>query len=244
MPHKAACRQTYFACSGTREVTGVRAVRSLWPMAAALVLAAGCGGGQMGAEAGGTTGQQDYTTVKQMVVDILHSPDGKKALQETFNDPNFKSQVIVSDTDIRNAVEKSLESKKNQSFLAQQAKDPQFAQALANAVQPQLIQIQKQLMKDPAYQKDLLVLFKSPEFTKNLQDLMQTPEFRGQIMKIMTEALQTPSFRMQFQDALKSAVAEQMQTAGTQQQQQQKGGNSTGGGGGGGGDGGSGGDGS
>ncbi|MBX6352427.1 MAG: hypothetical protein IRZ10_03765 [Thermoflavifilum sp.] len=211
----------------------MRALRRCLPLAAVLMLTAGCGGGQMSAEAGGATGQQDYSTVKQMVLDILNSNDGKQALLSAFKDPTFKSQVIVSETDITNAVEKSLQTSGNQSLLAQQLKDPKFAQALANAVQPQLVQIQKQLMKDPQYQKDMLVLLKSPEFEKNLQDLLQTPEYRGQIMKIMTEALQTPSFRMQFQDALKSAVAEQMQSAGGQTQQ--KGGNSTGGGGGGGG---------
>ncbi|GMA50425.1 hypothetical protein GCM10025857_17820 [Alicyclobacillus contaminans] len=41
-------------------------------------------------------------------------------------------------------------------------------------------------------------------------------------MKIMTEALQTPSFRMQFQDALKAAVAESMPQAGGGQGQGQQ----------------------
>ena len=194
----------------------------------------------MGADVSGAT-QPDYTATKQMVVDILHSPEGKSAVEAILNDPSVKQQMAVNETDIAKAVEKNLETQKNQSFLAQQVKDPQFVSAFAKAAQPELTQINKQLMKDPQYQKDMLILLKSPEFTKNLQDLMQTPEFRGQIMKVMTEALQNPSFRMQFEDALKQAVAQSMQNAGSQKQQSSggqggggdSGGNSSGGGGGG-----------
>ncbi len=187
----------------------------------------------MGADVSGSVGNQnqDYGTTKQMVIDILHSPDGKKAVAEMLTDPSMKQKVVVSDTDISKAVEKALETKKNQSFLAQQAKEPEFAAALAKAVQPDLVNLQKQLMKDPEYQKDMMVLLKSPDFTKQLEELLQTPQFRGQVMKIMTDALQTPSFRMQFQNALQKAVAQQMQAAGGQGQKSQQGGKSEAGGG-------------
>lgn len=200
----------------------------------------GCGG-QAGASAGsaGASGSQpDYSGTKQMVLDILHSGDGKKALSEVLQDKSLKAQYLVSQTDLSTAMEKALTSGQNKSLLTEQLKDPKFAAALAKAIQPELIDQQKQLMKDPAYQKDMMVLLKSPDFSKQLETLTQGPEFRGQIMKVMTEALQTPSFRMQFQDALKQAVAESMQSAGGQTSGQK---GSSGSGGSGGGSGGSGG---
>ncbi len=178
-------------------------------------LLAGCGGGSTAADAANT--QPDYTSTKQMVLDILHSTEGKTAISEVLKDPSLKTQFLVSQTDVTTAMEKALTSGKDESLLSQQLKDPKFAADLSKAIEPELIQQQKQLMKDPTYQKDMLVLLKSPDFTKQLQDLMQTPEFRGQIMKVMTDALQTPAFRMQFQDALKQAVADSMQSAGGQQ---------------------------
>jgi spore germination protein D len=189
--------------------------RSVLCVALLSLLSVGCGGGAsgMGADVSGAA-SQDYGATKQMVIDILHSSDGRTALQEILKDPALKQQLFVSETDITKGIEKSLESKKNQNFLTEQAKDPKFAAALSKAAQPELLQLTKQLMKDPEYQKDMLTLLKSPEFTKNIQDLMKAPEFRGQVMKIMTDALQTPSFRMQFQDALKKAVAESMQQHG------------------------------
>ncbi|KPV44122.1 hypothetical protein AN477_08610 [Alicyclobacillus ferrooxydans] len=179
-----------------------------------LVLA-GCGSTSAGADASSAT-QPDYSGTKQMVLDILHSGEGKKALSEVLQDPTLRTQWLVSQTDVSTAMEKALTSGKNQSLLSQQLKDPKFAAALAKAIEPELLAQQKQLMKDPTYQKDMLVLLKSPDFSKQVEDLMQTPPFRGLIMKVMTEALQTPSFRMQFQDALKQAVAESMQSVGGQ----------------------------
>jgi len=181
----------------------------------ALLVATGCGSGGMGADAGAASQQQpDYSATKQMVVDILHSAEGRTALQDVMKDPVFKQQMVLSDAEVTKAVTASIESKKTQSFLSEQAKDPKFAAALSKAVQPDLTALLKQLMKDPEYQKDVMVLLKSPDFTKNLQEIFQTPEFRGQIMQIMTDALNTPAFRMQFQDSLKKAVSESMQSTG------------------------------
>lgn len=213
-----------------------------WPLALTVLLAVGCGTSTAGAAASGS-GQQDYGTTKQMVLDILKSQDGKTAVESILKDPSIKSQIIVSDMDIAKAVEKTLKSKQNQSFLSKQAKDPEFAAALAKAVQPELISTTKQLMKDPAYQKEMLVLLQSPEFETHLQTLMKSPQYRGQIMQIMTDALQTPSFRTQFEEIMKKAVQQSMQSAGGQSQggssQSSSSGDSSDGGGGGGSSGGS-----
>lgn len=205
--------------------------KKMWPLVAVLCLSVGCGsGGSMGADAGASAGgaqqQQDYGATKQMVIDILHSSEGRTAVGELLKDPSVRQDMAVSQQDMSKAIEKMLKNKKEKSFLTEQVKDPTFAAALAKAVQPELTQLLKQLMKDPDYQKDMMVLLKSPDFTKSVQELLKTPDFRGQIQKVMTESLQTPTFRMQFQDALKKAVAESM---GEQQGQQGKSGGSSGG---------------
>lgn len=209
--------------------------RAIAPFATvgALVVA-GCGTSGLGADVSAAGGGQEYGATKQMVVDILHSQEGKSALEDVMKDPTFKQQLVISDADITKAITASIESKKTQSFLADQAKDPKFAEALAKAVQPELIQTNKQLMKDPEYQKDMLTLLQSPEFTQNLQTLFQGPQFRNDIMKIMTQAMDTPSFRMKFQDALKQAVSDAMKSTGGGGGEDKK--SSEGGGGGGGGD--------
>jgi spore germination protein D len=46
-------------------------------------------------------------------------------------------------------------------------------------------------------------------------DLLKSPEYRKEVMKIMTEALEQPTFRLLFMDSLKQAVKE---TAGGQKE--------------------------
>lgn len=194
-------------------------LRKNWIIVVAVAaLSVGCGQGATGADVSGS--QPNYTTTKQMVLDILKSPDGKNAVQSMLQDPSFREQMAVSQNDITKAVQKSLESKQNKDLLAKQIQNPKFAAAFAKALQPQLIDMQKQLLKDPQYTKDLMVILKSPDYTKHVNELLQTPQVRGQIMKVMSDALNTPSFRMKFEDALKKAVSETVSQSGGQKQSQ------------------------
>lgn len=181
-------------------------------LAVTSILVAGCGENTMGmgAENGAQTSSntQDYGTTKQMVIDILHSSEGKAALLDILKEPTFKQQLAVSNTDVSKAVAATLQSSKNKSFLASEAANPEFAAALAKATQPEMMSTMKQLLRDPDSQKDILVLLKSSDFTTHLQDQMKTPEFRKSMMSVMTQALDNPAFRMKFQDALKKAVAD------------------------------------
>ena len=182
----------------------------------AVLCLAGCGNtGAMAAGASSSGSTADYGQTKQMVLDILNSKDGQSALMEMTKNPQFKRQMAVSEADIAKAVENTVKSSSTQSFLAKQAQDPAFAETLAKAIEPQLVAVNKQLMKDPEYQKEMLVLLKSPEYTKDFQDLMETPAMRGAIMQIMSDALKTPSFKAKFESALKQAVSESIaQSAG------------------------------
>ncbi len=150
----------------------------------------------------------DYPTIKAMVLDILHSKEGMSTLQDTMSSPEFKRLTAVTQADVAAAVEKTISQGHNKSFLAQQMKDPEFAAALVQSSRMQMVGIQRQLMKDPAYMHDLLTLMQSPEFQKLQFSLLQSPQYRIEITKIMTEALQQPTFRLLFMDAMKQAVRE------------------------------------
>ncbi|KYP79662.1 spore germination lipoprotein GerD [Ferroacidibacillus organovorans] len=170
--------------------------------------ATGQGGTQGAAGKSGqaSSGGTAYPDLKAMVLDILHSKEGMATLRDTMTSPEFKRLSVVTQADISTAVEKTLQQGKNKSLLTEQMKDPQFAAAVVNASKEQLTNVQKQLMTDPTYQKDLLALMKSPEYQKMQFDLLKSPEYRKEIMMIMTEALQLPTFRLLFQDSMKEAV--------------------------------------
>lgn len=206
----------------------MKRIHAAWLVATTAAVAVGCGAaGGDASGAAGMSGSSDYGTTKQMVIDILNSSEGKGAVKELLQDPTMR-QAPVSPTEISKAVEKSLSGKEGKQLFEEGAKDPEFAASLTKAMEPQLVTITKQLMKDPEYQKEMLVLLQSPEFSQQMLTVLKTPQYRSAIMKVMTEALSTPSFRMQFQDALKKAVAESMPASGGQQGGQQGGGQSGG----------------
>ena len=179
------------------------------------LLLTGCGaGGQQGATGQSendptqkqATGKPTYPDIKAMVLDILHSKEGMTTLKDTMSSPEFKRSTAITEADIQAALEKTLAQGQNKSFLSSQMKDTTFAAAVVKSSRPQMVEIQKGLMRDPEYQKQLLTLMKSPEFQQSQFELLKSPEYRKEIMKIMTEALQQPTFRLLFMDSMKEAV--------------------------------------
>lgn len=200
------------------------------------LLAAGCGeSGQSSAADNeqGQAGQKQlagnkpgYPETKAMVIDILHSKEGMDTLKETISSPEFKRSAAITPGDVAGAVEKTLKQGQNKSFLSEQMKDTKFAAAVVKASRPQMMEIERQLMKDPEYQKELLALMQSPEFMQSQFTLLKSPQYRKELMKIMTESLQEPTFRLLFQDSMKEAVKEagggQKEKIGQEKQSAQK----------------------
>lgn len=149
----------------------------------------------------------DYNETKTMVLDILHSKDGKDTIRDMVKDPAIKSSIVVNEQDISTALIKTLNDEKNQKqFMEAQMKDPKFAAAIVKASKKEHEKILKQLMKDPEYQSSMLTLMKSPEYQTMTVSTMQSPEFRQNLMKVMAESLQNPEFRLMFMDVVKEAI--------------------------------------
>lgn len=149
----------------------------------------------------------DYNETKSMVLDILHSKEGKDTLRDMVKDPVFKSTMLINEQDISTALIKTFNDEKNQKhFIDIQMKDPKFAAAVVKASKKEHEMILKQLIKDPDYQQSMLTLMKSPDYQKMTLALMQSPEYRQYMMKVMAESLQNPEFRLMFMDVVKDAI--------------------------------------
>lgn len=159
-------------------------------------------------------GQMSYKEVKSMVIDILGSEDGQKAVEKaTASDKSTLSIKSMNPQDqlrVRMAVKDLLTSPQYSSILSNLMTDTKFAGEFAKAVSKDNKQIHKDLMKDPSYQKDLTEMFKGPEMQKILVDSMKTSDVRKVINNSVTEAIQNPLFKLEMMKMLQTAVKEEL----------------------------------
>lgn len=157
-------------------------------------------------EAGGK--QLDYEETKKMVVDILKTDDGKKALQEVMSDDGMKEKLVMDQAMVTSTIEKTLTSEKGTDFWKKSFEDPKFAEAIAKSMKTQNEQLLKDLMKDPEYKGMMIEVLKDPELTKEVTALMKSKEYREHLQKVMTETFESPLYKAKIEDILLKAATE------------------------------------
>ncbi|MEC0184477.1 spore germination lipoprotein GerD [Paenibacillus peoriae] len=205
------------------------------------VALSGCGSDQSSGSP-----QNSYKETKTMVVDILKSDDGKKAIEEALTGQSSSSKEgqsgqsgegsggeggsggssggasggsmgmkmlmpTQSAEQMKVAVKDTLISPEYKKEIEKIMTDPRFAGEFAKAINSQNKQLHMQLIKDPSYQKSIESMLKSPELTKMYMDLTKTPEYRKQAMTVMHDAMQSPIFRLEVMNLLKTVVQEELQ---------------------------------
>lgn len=153
----------------------------------------------------------DYDQIKKMVVDILKTDEGKKAIQDVMTDEKIKQQLIMDQNVVKQTIEQILTSKKGVDFWEKALEDPKFAQSFAKSLKSEQEKTIKALMKDPEYQGMMIDLLQNPEMEKASLTVLKSKEFRGHLQKIMTETFESPLFKAKIQDLLIKAAAENMQ---------------------------------
>ncbi|CAM3577520.1 spore germination lipoprotein GerD [Marinicrinis lubricantis] len=191
-----------------------------------------------GSDQGGG-GMTSYKEMKSMVVDILKTEDGQKAIEEATKkkEQSQESQAMQllstgQGQQIKVAVKEVLTDPQFSKTLQTMMTDPKFAGEFAKAVQKENEQIHKSLMKDPEYQTLMLQVMKDPEYEKMLMDVMKGKQYRQQMMTVMQEALKSPIFRLELMDMMKKVLEEESKPKEEGQQSGGGGGGSGGSGGG------------
>lgn len=151
----------------------------------------------------------DYEETKKMVVDILKTDDGKKALQEVMADDGMKEKLVMDQAIVTASIEQALTSEKGSEYWKKQFEDPKFAEAFAKSMQKQHEELLKNLMKDPEYRSMLIEILKDPELTKEVTTLLKSNEYRTHLQKVMTETFESPLYKAKIEDLLLKAASEQ-----------------------------------
>lgn len=167
-----------------------------------LLLAAGCAP----TESGG--GQVDYEETKKMVVDILKTDDGKKAIQEVMGDDGMKEKLIMDQVIVSDTIEKTLTSDKGMDFWKKSFEDPKFAESMAKSMNKENELLLKNLMKDPEYRGMMIEVMKDPELEKELTTVLKSKEYREHLQKVITETFESPLFKAKLQDLIVKAAEE------------------------------------
>ncbi|RFU68585.1 spore gernimation protein GerD [Peribacillus saganii] len=169
------------------------------------ILFTGCSPKESGGE------RVQYEETKKMVVDILKTDEGKKAIQDVMSDEKVKSQMVMDQKVVSSTIEQSMTSDKAKEFWQKAFDDPKFASAYAKGLRQEHESLLKDLMKDPQYRGMLMEVMQDPELQKELRTLIKSKAMRDETKRIMLETMDSPLAQEKIQDILMQA-AEQMQS--------------------------------
>ncbi|OKL36009.1 spore germination lipoprotein GerD [Domibacillus mangrovi] len=166
-----------------------------------------------------SAGQMNYEETKKMVVDILKTDDGKKALQEIMKDKEVKQALVMDQQVITETIQTTLTSDQGKKFWKKAFEDPKFAESFAKSMKKEHEKVIKGLMTDPDYQKMLIGVLQDPEMQKSLQTSLKSQEFRKHLQDVITETLSSPLYKAKIQETLLKAAEEAGQQGGQSSEQ-------------------------
>ena len=115
----------------------------------------------------------DYEETKKMVVDILKTDEGKKAIQEVLSDEKLKQELVMDHAVVTETIQSTLTSEKGTEFWKKNFEDPKFAETMAQSMQKQNEQLLKNLMNDPEYRAKLIEIIKRSRTWKRCNEYIK-----------------------------------------------------------------------
>jgi spore germination protein D len=143
-----------------------------------------------------------------MVVDILKTDDGKKAIQDVMSDDKLRQELIMDQAVVTETIQTTLTSEKGIDFWKKTFQDPKFAETIAKSMQKEQEQVLKNLMNDPEYRGKLIEVLKDPELAKEMSDLLKSNEYREHLKQVVSETIESPLYQTKIQELLLKAAEE------------------------------------
>lgn len=152
--------------------------------------------------------QLDYDQTKKMIVDILKTDDGKKAIREIMEDQDIKQKLVMDQAVVKETIEQTLTSEKGQDFWKKSFEDPKFAESVALSMKKEHEELLKNLMKDPEYQSLMIDILNNPELKDDFAKSLKSKDFRKHLQEVVTETIDSPLYKAKIQDLLLKAAEE------------------------------------
>ena len=154
----------------------------------------------------GTSKEIDYDQTKKMVVDILKTDEGKKAIQDVMSDEQLRQELIMDQSVVTETIQSTLTSEKGAEFWKKNFEDPKFAETMAQSMQKQHEQLLKTLMNDPEYRAKLMEIIKDPELVEDLTNILKSNEYREHLKTVISETIESPLYQAKIQELLLKAA--------------------------------------
>ncbi len=144
----------------------------------------------------------DYDQTKKMVVDILKTDDGKKAIQDVMSDDKVKEKLVMDQNVVSQTIQQTLTSDKAVDFWKKAFSDPKFAQGVAKNMKSENELLLKGLMNDPEYRSMMVEVFKEPEIQKVMVDSLKSKDYRNHLQSVISETMESPLFKAKMEQTL------------------------------------------
>ena len=152
------------------------------------------------------TKELDYEETKKMVVDILKTDEGKKAIEDVMSDEKLRQQLIMDQTVVTDTIQATLTSEKGSEFWKKNFEDPDFAEKMAQSMQTEHERLLKSLMNDPEYRGKVLEIMKDPDLVHDLTNVLKSNEYRDHLKGVISETLESPLYQTKIQELLLKAA--------------------------------------
>ncbi|WAA12443.1 spore germination lipoprotein GerD [Fervidibacillus halotolerans] len=156
----------------------------------------------------GESGKTPYDETKDMVIDILKTDDGKKALKEVLADDELKQELVLDSAIVAQSIEGTLLSEKGKEFWKKSFEDGEFVKVYAQSMEDENKNLLKKLMADPEYRAMLIEVLQDPALEKEIVDLLKSQEYRQYLKDLITETLESPLYQAKIEEILLKAANE------------------------------------
>lgn len=153
----------------------------------------------------------DYEQTKKMVVDILKTDEGKKAVQELMTDEKMKQQLIMDADIVKQSITEVITSEQGIDMWKKLFDDGEFVKKYTEALDGEQKQLFKGLMYDAEFQKQMLELLQNPEIAEQNLSLLKSQQFRAHLEETITETLESPLYKAKIEEILLKAAEKKKQ---------------------------------
>lgn len=166
--------------------------------------------------------EKDYDATKKMVMDIVQTEEGKKAIRDVMRDDEMKKLLVIDADETKQAIEETLSSEQSVDMWKKLFEDPTFIEVFYKSVEDEHKKFMEKLLADPAIQEKVMEILEDPKMTDQFEKLMKSTTYKEHLKKVIEETYETPTFKKRTHDIMKKIIEEKDKDENKKKEKSQK----------------------